>query len=56
MAMISKDALLSALERKYGDLTDTRGCRISTDTGSAWISVSEIVALINSLEGSSAKK
>lgn len=44
---IDKDELLELLERKYGDLTDNSGCSVSTDNGWEWLSVADIVAVIN---------
>lgn len=45
---IDKDELMEALERKYGDLTDGSGCSVSTDNGWEWLSVADIVEVINS--------
>ena len=47
---INKDELLEALERKYGDLTDKCGCSVSTENGWEWLSVADIVDIINSCE------
>ena len=45
---INKEELLEALEQKYGDLTDECGCSVSTDNGWEWLSVADIVNVINS--------
>ena len=50
MELISKQALLDAIEEKYEDLTDERGCSISTNSGYEWLSISNIVELIHDCE------
>lgn len=45
---INKDELLELLKQKYGDLTDECGCSVSTDNGWEWLSVADIVNVINS--------
>lgn len=47
---INKEELLEALERKYGDLTDNCGCSVSTENGWKWLSVADIVDVINSCD------
>lgn len=47
---IDKEELLEALESKYGNLTDKRGCSVSTEDGWEWLSVADIVNVINSCE------
>ena len=42
--------LLERIEVKYGDLDNTRGCAISTDRGYAWLSVANIVELIEEVD------
>jgi hypothetical protein len=44
---IDKEELLELLEEKYGDLTDDSGCSVSTDNGWEWLSVADIVDVIN---------
>ena len=39
-------SLLDRLEDKYGDLDNNNGCYVSTNNGSHWLSVQEIVDLI----------
>lgn len=39
-------SLLDRLEDKYGDLDNNTGCYVSTNNGSQWLSVQEIVDLI----------
>lgn len=50
MVFISREELLNALERKYGDLTDECGCNVRTDDGWEWLSVADIVAVINACD------
>ena len=47
---INKEELLEALERKYGDLTNDCGCSVSTENGWKWLSVANIVDVINSCD------
>lgn len=47
---INKEELLEALERKYGDLTDECGCSVSTENGWEWLSIADIVNVINSCD------
>lgn len=50
MELISRQELLTAIEEKYEDLTDERGCSISTNNGFEWLSVSNVVELVNDCE------
>ena len=45
--LISKDELLELLANRYGDLTDTCGCNVWTENGYEWLSVADIVDIIN---------
>lgn len=45
--LISKEELLEAIERKYGDLNDERGCSVCVNGGYEWLSVKDIVDIIN---------
>ena len=45
--LINKEELLEALERKYGDLTDERGCSVHNGEDWEWLSVADIVSVIN---------
>ena len=47
MELICKQELLELLEKKYGDLTDTCGCSVQTENGYEWLSVADIVDIIN---------
>lgn len=47
---INKDELLKTLEKKYGDLTDNSGCSVPTENGWMWLSVYQIVKIINDCE------
>lgn len=47
MKFISKEELLTALTKKYGDLTDESGCYAGKGK---WLSVSNIVDIVNSLD------
>ena len=47
MEFISKEELLEAIENKYGTLTDECGCSVLTGHGYEWLSVSDIVDIIN---------
>ena len=47
MELISKEELLEAIENKYGDLTDECGCSVYVNGEYEWLSVADIVALIN---------
>lgn len=44
---IEKEELLKEIERKYGDLDDESGCSVRTDRGYTWLSVKDIVDIIN---------
>jgi hypothetical protein len=51
--MVKDEALRELLERievKYGDLDNTRGCAISTDKGYEWLSIANIVELIEEVD------
>ena len=43
--------VLDRIEAKYGDLTNERGCFISTENGHEWLSVAEIVEIIERVDG-----
>lgn len=45
---ISKEELLEAIERKYGDLTDECGCSVFNGEDYEWLSVKDIVNIIES--------
>ena len=47
MTFINKEELLKALEKKYGNLEDRSGCNIRTEKGYNWLSVSDIVNVID---------
>ena len=47
MEFISKQELLKAIEHKYDDLTDISGCYVRTSNGNEWLSVADIVELVN---------
>jgi hypothetical protein len=42
--------VLDRIEAKYGDLEDERGCSVSTDNGWEWLSVAEIVRIIERVD------
>ena len=42
--------VLDRIEAKYGDLTSERGCYISTDNGHQWLSVADIVSIIERVD------
>lgn len=42
--------VLDRIEATYGDLTDERGCSVSTDNGWAWLSVANIVEIIERVD------
>ena len=42
--------VLDRIEAQYGDLTDERGCSVSTDNGWAWLSVANIVEIIERVD------
>lgn len=44
---ISKEELLEAIERKYGDLNDECGCSVYVNEKYEWLSVKDIVDIIN---------
>ena len=50
MKFISKEEVLEALKKKYGDLDNTCGCSVSTGNGYQWLSVADIVDIIESCE------
>lgn len=45
--LISKCELLKALADRYGDLTSTCGCNVRTADGWRWLSIADIVSVIN---------
>lgn len=47
MVFIEKEELLKEIERKYGDLNDEGGCYVSTEKGYSWLSIKNIVDIIN---------
>ena len=42
--------VLDRIEAKYGNLTDERGCSVYTDNGYAWLSVANIVDIIERVD------
>ena len=50
MEFISKEELLQAIENKYGDLTDECGCSVYVNGEYEWLSVADIVSIINECE------
>lgn len=42
--------VIDRIEAQYGDLTDERGCSVSTDNGWAWLSVANIVEIIERVD------
>lgn len=42
--------VLDRIEAKYGDLEDERGCSVSTDNGWTWLSVANIVEIIQRVD------
>ena len=46
MELICKQELLELLEQKYGDLTDECGCSVHVNGEWEWLSVADIVRLI----------
>jgi len=44
---ISKEELLEAIEGKYGDLNDECGCGVYVNGKYEWLSVKDIVDIIN---------
>ena len=42
--------VIDRIEAQYGDLTDERGCYVSTDNGHAWLSVANIVDIIERVD------
>ena len=42
--------VLDRIEAKYGDLANERGCSVYTDNGYAWLSVADIVAIIERVD------
>ena len=47
MVFIDKEELLEAIERKYGDLNDECGCSVYVNGDYEWLSVKDIVDVIN---------
>lgn len=45
--LIDKNELLKAIKEKYGNLDDECGCIIHTENGYAWLSIKDIVDIIN---------
>ena len=44
---IDKEELLEAIERKYGNLDNERGCTVFVNGDYEWLSVKDIVDIIN---------
>ena len=44
---INKDELLEAIENKYGNLNDSCGCSVYHNGEYVWLSVADIVEIIN---------
>jgi hypothetical protein len=42
--------VLDRIEAKYGDLEDEGGCSVSTDNGWEWLSVANIVEIIQRVD------
>jgi hypothetical protein len=42
--------VLDRIEAKYGDLENECGCSVSTDNGWAWLSVANIVEIIQHVD------
>lgn len=42
--------VLDRIEARYGDLTNERGCSVSTDNGYVWLSVADIVNIIERVD------
>lgn len=42
--------VIDRIEAQYGDLTDERGCYVNTDNGHAWLSVANIVDIIERVD------
>lgn len=42
--------VLDAIEDRYGDLDNETGCYINTDYGHRWLSISEIVDIIQRVD------
>lgn len=42
--------VLDRIEAKYGNLTDERGCSVSTDNGWEWLSIANIVDVIERVD------
>ena len=50
MDFINKQDVLKAIKDKYEDLTDVSGCYVRTSNGNEWLSVADIVELVNGCE------
>lgn len=48
--LIEKEELLERLERKYGDLNDSCGCYVFVNGEYEWLSVKDIVDVIDDCE------
>lgn len=48
--MIDKQELLERLAEKYGDLDDRCGCSVDAPNGWAWLSIANIVEIIEQCE------
>lgn len=48
MTFISKEELLNALRSKYGNLDDDCGCSVYVNDEYEWLSIKDIVDVINS--------
>ena len=44
---IEKEELMELLERKYGNLNDSCGCSVYVDGEYEWLSVKDVVDVIN---------
>lgn len=42
--------VLDRIEARYGDLTNERGCSVHTDNGYVWLSVADIVNIIERVD------
>lgn len=50
MELICKQELLELLEQKYGDLTDECGCSVYVNGEYEWLSVADIVRIIEACD------
>lgn len=42
--------VLDRIEARYGDLTNERGCSVHTDNGYVWLSIADIVGIIERVD------